>query len=528
MHCLVAKRCGFGQNARPRWRVCEGLADRAERLVEFTYTREYAMSKRKLSTFERLHQGKMNRKQRKDLARRLYSDNPGLEVVHRNVAGIDVGNESHFVAVAPGCDPQPVREFGSWTADLMRMAEWLKSCGVKMVVMQSTGVYWIAVYEVLEKAGFEVWLTNARDTKNLPGRKSDVQESQWLLKLQTYGLLRNSFHPPEEIRRLRTMWRLRERHVQEAGRAIQHMQKALTTMNVQLANSLSDISGVSGQAIIRAILKGERDPYQLARLRDYRVQASEEEIARSLEGHWQEDVLFELQQAVDGYDFYHQQIRECDRQLQKYLAAVHPRPPIQPQPVATVGSAASQQAPKPKKKKGSKQPRKNEPKFDVDAELNRICGVDLRTIDGVDVMTILTLVSELGTDMTPWPSEDHLVSWLKLSPRRQVSGGKLIKHEHHKVKNRAAEALRMAASTLTRSDSYLGARFRSLRSRLGPGKAIKAMAAYLARLIYRMLTRGQAWVDRGAQQYETKRHARETHSLQRRAATLGFRLVPVA
>jgi len=484
------------------------------------------MSQRKLSTFERLRKGKMSRKQRKELVRRLYSDDPGLEVVHRDVAGIDVGNESHFVAVAPGRDPQPVREFGSWTADLVRLAEWLKSCGVKMVVMQSTGVYWIAVYEVLEKAGFEVWLTNARDTKNLPGRKSDVQESQWLLKLQTYGLLRNSFRPPEEIRRLRTVWRLRERHVQEAGRAIQHMQKALTTMNVQLANTLSDISGTSGQAIIRAILKGERDPSALARLRDYRVRASEEEIARSLEGNWQEDVLFELQQAVDGYDFCQKQIGECDQRLQQYLVAVHARPPVQAQAVETDSSAATQQ--KPKKKRSLKKPRKNQPQFDFDAELSRICGVDLRTIDGVDVMTILTWVSEVGTDMKPWPSEDHLVSWLKLSPRRQVSGGKLIKHEHSPVKNRVAEALRMAASTLAHSDSYLGARFRSLRSRLGPGKAIKAMAAYLARLIYRMLTRGQAWVDRGAQQYETKRQARETYSLQRRAAALGFRLVPAA
>ena len=405
-------------------------------------------------------------------------------------------------------------------------AEWLKSCGVKMVVMQSTGVYWIAVYEVLEKAGFQVWLTNARDTKNLPGRKSDVQESQWLLKLQTYGLLRNSFRPPEEIRRLRTVWRLRNRHVQEAGRAIQHMQKALTTMNVQLANTLSDVSGVTGQAIIRAILRGERDPYQLARLRDYRVQASEEEIARSLEGNWQEDVLFELQQAVDGYDFCQQQIRECDLRLQKYLSAVHSHPRSQPTASPTVASGQSQ--PAEKKKKGGKQPRKNQPQFDLDAELQRLCGVDLRTIEGVDVMTILTFVSELGTDMTPWRSEDHLVSWLKLSPQRQISGGKLIKHERIKVKNRTAEALRMAASTLAHSQSYLGARFRSLRGRMGPGKAIKAMAAYLARLIYRMLTHGQAWVDRGVQQYEAKRQARETQSLQRRASALGFRLVPAA
>lgn len=487
------------------------------------------MKKRKLSTFERLTQGRMSRKQRKELARRLYSDDPGLEVVHRDLAGIDVGNESHMVAVAPGRDPQPVREFGSWTADLWRMAEWLKSCGVKMVVMQSTGVYWIAVYEVMEKAGFEVWLTNARDTKNLPGRKSDVQESQWLLKLQTYGLLRNSFRPPEDIRRVRTVWRLRDRHVQEAARAIQHMQKALTTMNIQLANTLSDISGVSGQAIIRAILRGERDPFKLAQLRDYRVQASEEEIARSLEGNWQQDVLFELQQAVDGYDFCQQQIKKCDLQLQNYLAQLGSRPQMQPEAGAKPDSTgAGQPAPKAKKKKSNQKPRKNQPQFDLDAELNRICGVDLRTIDGIDVMTILTWVSEIGVDMTPWRSEDHLVSWLKLSPRRQVSGGKLIRHEHTKVHNRTAEALRMAASTLAHSNSYLGARFRSLRSRLGPARAIKAMAAYLARLIYRMLTKGQAWVDHGAQQYETKRQARETHSLQRRAAALGFRLVPAA
>lgn len=485
------------------------------------------MGKRKLSTFERLTQGKMNRQERKRLVRQLYSEDPGLEVVHRNVAGIDVGNESHWVAVAPGCDPQPVREFGSWTADLQRMAEWLKSCGIKMVVLQSTGVYWVGVYDILEKAGFEVWLVNARDTKNLPGRKSDIQESQWLMKLQTYGLLRNSFRPKEEVRRVRTLWRLRERHVQEAGRSIQHMQKALTTMNVQLANAISDISGKTGQAIVRAILNGERNPYELARLRDYRIQASEEEIARSLEGNWQADVLFELQQAVDEYDFRQRQIQECDQQLQHYLGKL----PSQGIPGRKVGppSAVAGEAltPLQKDNKRRKQPRKNEPDFDWEVELERICGVNLRTLDGVDAMTIFTFVSELGVDVSPWRSEDHLVSWLKLAPRRQVSGGKLIKHERSPVKNRVAEALRMAASTLDRSHSYLGARFRTLRSRLGPRKTIKAMAAHLARLIYRMLKHGQAWVDRGAQEFEKRRQERETHSLQRRAATLGLRLVPV-
>jgi len=491
------------------------------------------MAKPKQSTFQRLTSGKLNRKQRKELGRRLYSDHPGLEVVNRHAAGIDVGNKSHFVAVAPGCDPDPVREFGSWTADLHRMADWLQSLGIKSVVMQSTGVYWIAVYEVLEKRGFQVWLTNARDTKNLPGRKSDVQEGQWLLKLHTYGLLRNSFRPPQAIRSLRTIWRLRDRHVQDAGREIQHMQKALTTMNVQLANTISDVSGLTGLAIIRAILKGERDPYKLAHMKHYRIQASEEEIARSLEGNWQEDVLFELQQAVDRYDFCQQQMGECDRQLQRYLAELPSRsiaPPEEPAPgaAATSSSGAVAAQRKRKRKKAGGKPRKNEPKFDLQEELTRICGVDLTTIDGVDVMTVQTWVSEVGVDMTPWATEDHLVSHLKLAPHRQISGGKVIKHEHSKTTNRVAAGLRMAASTLVHSESYLGARFRYLRGRLGPAKAIKAMAAHLARLIYRMLTRGQAWVDRGAQDYQDRRQQREKVWLQRKAAALGFRLMPEA
>jgi transposase len=454
-------------------------------------------------------------------------------VVHRNVAGIDVGNESHFVAVPPGRDPQPVREFGCWTADLLRMAEWLKSCGIETVVMQSTGVYWIAVYDVLEKAGFKVWLSNARETKNLPGRKSDVQESQWLMKLHTYGLLRNSFRPPEQIRAVRTIWRLRDRNVRDAAREIQHMQKAMTTMNVQLANVLSDVAGVSGQAIIRAILGGERDPHVLAKLRDYRVKASQEEVARSLEGNWQADVLFELQQAVDRYDFCQQQIAKCDQQLEKYLAALPSRKGAVQAPVAKAEAGDAPHArPAAKKSKNRKKkrgkPRGNEPRLDLEAELRRICGVDLTTLDGVYVMTVLTFVSELGTDMSPWRTEDHFVSWLKLAPSRQISGGKVIKQERNRTRNRVANAMRMAASGLKDSDSYLGARFRQLRARLGPGKATKAMAAQLARLFYRMLTNGQEWVDRGTQEHEKRRVEREKQFLLRKAASLGYRLEPAA
>jgi transposase len=483
------------------------------------------MAKR-TSAYERLTKG--NRKPRKELQRRLDSGNPGLEVVHPHAAGIDVGNESHFVAAPPGTDAEPVREFGSWTADLERMAAWLKSCGIETVAMQSTGVYWFAVYDVLEKHGLKVFLVNASHTKNLPGRKTDVQESQWLMKLHTFGLLRNSFRPPEDIRPIRAVWRLRERHIQDAARRIQHMQKALTSMNVQLANAISDISGVSGQAIVRSIRDGERDPRKLARLRDRRIQASEEEVARSLEGNWREDQLFELQQAVDEYDFRQKQITECGSKLKAYLAVL----PTRPVPPADAGPVAPPPAAVPGKKK--KRPKKvgggNAPQsFDLAGELKRVTGVDALSVAGINLMTIQTVVAELGADLAKsWPSEQHFASWLGLSPKRDGSGGKVIRHTREKNRNRVAEILRMAASSLLRSDSYLGARYRSLHARLGAPKAIKAMARYLACIIYRLFTKGQAWVDRGAAQFEQNRQTRDLARLQAQAGSRGFRLVPVS
>ena len=472
------------------------------------------------SVYERLAGG--TRKQRKDLQRRLHAENPGLELVHPNAAGIDIGNESHFVAVPPGRDAEPVQEFGSWTADLNRMAEWLISCGIDTVAMQSTGVYWFAVYDVLESRGLQVFLVNASHTKNLPGRKTDVQESQWLMKLHTYGLLRNSFRPPEDIRPIRAVWRLRDRHVQDAGRSIQHMQKALTSMNVQLANAISDIGGVSGQAIIRAILAGQRDPWKLAALRDPGVKASAEEVARSLEGNWQDDQLFELQQAVDEYDFRQAQLAECDRKLQAYLAKL----PTRPTPVTEAGGTVPPQA-SGKKKKAKNTKAGNAPKsFDLAAEMKRVTGVDAFRIDGVSVMTIQTVVAELGTELQKsWPTEQHFTSWLGLTPKRDVSGGKVIRHARDKSSNRVAGILRLAANSLLRSDSYLGARYRGLRTRLGSPKAIKAMARYLACILYRLFTKGQEWVDRGAEQFEQNRQARDLARLQAQAAARGLRLV---
>jgi transposase len=390
------------------------------------------------------------------------------------------------------------------------MAEWLKSCGIRTVAMQSTGVYWMALQEVLEAAGVEVYLVNARGTKNLPGRKSDVQECQWLMKLHTYGLLRNSFRPPEQIRAVRTVWRLRERWVQEAGRAVQQMQKALTKMNVQLANTISDLSGVTGMAILRAIVAGVRDPWQLAKQRDRRIQASEAEIAASLQGNWREDVLFELRQVVEGYDFYQKQMRGCDKELEKLLAAI---------------PARQQESPGDKLVRKAK-PRGNQPRFDLGGELRRTLGVDLTTVDGIDVMTAQVFLSEVGPELSAFPSEDHFAAWLELAPRRDVSGGKVIRHVKPDGRNRLANALRMAAESLSRSDSYLGARYRSLRGRLGGQRAVKAMARYLACLLYRLITKGQAYVDRGAAHFESKRLERERAVLERRAAAHGFKLVP--
>jgi transposase len=459
----------------------------------------------------------MNRKQRREMMRKMQNEELSLEVVHPDAAGIDIGNESHYVAVPPSRDSQPVRCFGCTTAELKTMAEWLKQCGIRTVAMQSTGVYWIAVYDILEAAGLEVYLVNARETKNLPGRKTDVQESQWLMKLHTYGLLRNSFRPSLEVRMLRTYWRQRQDLVQSAGRHIQRMQKALTQMNIQLANVISDISGVTGQAIIKAILGGERDPRELAAYRNPWVKASEEEIARSLEGNWQEDQLFVLRQEQDGYEFCQKQMVECDRQLARYLTQMED---------GSEGATLPNETRKGrrKKKKG------NAPQFDLRQDLFRMVGMDLTQMDGIDVMTAMTILSEVGWDMSKWKSENNFVSWLKLCPDNKISGGKIIGKGRMPTNNRATNALRMAASTLRESDSYLGAQFRRFRSRLGPAAGTKAMAAELARLIYRMLRYGMKYVDQGAEFYEVQHRKRQVIYLKRKAAQLGLQITeaPVA
>lgn len=459
--------------------------------------------------------------ERKKLGRQIWSGDPGLELVHRDAAGIDVGCREHYVAVGPDRDPEPVRTFGCFTEDLHRMAEWLQACGVKTVAMQSTGVYWIPVYDVLEQHGLDVWLVNAQDTRNLPGRKSDVQESQWLLKLHTYGLVRKSFRPPAEIRALRTCWRERAEYVQQAGVCIQRMQKALTEMNVQVATVLSDLSGTTGMSILRAIVAGERDGMRLAAFRDPRVKASQETIAKSLEGTWLPEQLAVLKRQLADWDHVQAQMAACDADLQAMMREI---PAAEAGPSQSPPSATSN-TPKRRRKKNGRSS-KNEPNFDLAEELKRVAGVDLTRIDGIKVNTIQTVITEAGLDMSKWLTEDHFVSWIGLCPRNDVSGGRVLQRKTRKVVSRLATALRMSATTLRASDSYLGAQFRRLRSRLGPPKAVTAMAAKLARLVYRMLKYGEEYVDQGSALYEQKHRQQELHLLATKAAKHGFALVP--
>jgi transposase len=470
------------------------------------------------------HMSGLTRKQRRDLGRQLRSDDPGLEVMHPNAAGIDVGNSMHYVAVRPDRDPDPVRRFDCFTADLHRLADWLQQCGVTTVAMQSTGVYWMALYEILDVRGFEVYLVNARHTKNLPGRKSDVQESQWLLKLHTYGLLRNSFHPAAEIRVVRTYWRQRGDHVRAISTCVQRMQKVLTQMNIQLANVISDLSGWTGQRIVRAILAGERTPETLAALSHPGIRATRDEIAKSLEGTWQPDLLFVLKQEVDLYDVYQQRIAECDQALEGHLKGFADKRAETTQAAeATPTPSPTKTRPRRRRKAGS-----HAPQFDLGRELHRITGVDLTRIDGIDVGVGQTVISEVGLEMARWETEGHFASWLGLCPDNRITGGKVLRRRTRHVINRAATALRLAATTLLRSQSYLGAQYRRLRAKLGAPKAITAMAHKLARLVYRMLKWGHEYVDKGLQYYEERHRQQQVQLLKKRAAKLGLQIIEPA
>ena len=435
-----------------------------------------------------------------------------LSRVNFGAAGVDVGASSHFVAVPEGRCEQPVREFASFTADLYRLADWLAECGVETVAMESTGVYWIPLFGVLEERGFRVMLVDPRRIKNVPGRKSGVLDCQWLQQLHTYGLLSAAFRPEADIRRLRSYLRQRAMLVEYAAQHVQHMQKALTQMNVKLHQVISDITGKTGMTILEAIVGGERDPRKLAQFRDPRTKAGEAAIARSLEGHWREEHIFELTQALELYRVYQAKIAECDREIEAHMGRF----------ADCSGGAPPGEQPRKNRIQG------NAPRFDVRSHLYRMTGVDLTRINGVDAYTALKVISEVGTDMTRWPTAKHFASWLGLSPNNRVTGGRVISSRTKPSANRAAKALRLAANALYRSNSALGAFLRRKKAQLGPPKAITATAHKLARIIYAMLRYGQQYLDDGADYYEAQYHQRALRSAKRRAAQLGYELVPTS
>jgi len=433
-----------------------------------------------------------------------------LKQVHLHAAGVDVGSEFHCVAVPPDRDEQPVRSFGAFTADLEALADWLSRCGIETVAMESTGVYWIALFELLESRGFQVLLVDSRRLKSVPGRKTDILDCQWIQQLHTFGLLSGAFRPVEEVCVLRAYMRQRTMLVQYAAQHIQHLQKALHQMNIKLDKVVSDITGSTGMAILEALLEGERNPLKLAQLRHPQCQNDEATFAKALHGNWREEHLFSLRQAMALYKTYHQQIAECDRQIEHHLGSFSSKSdPTQPAP----------------KKKGGK-PSRNQLRFEARQILQRITGVDLTRIDGIDDHTALKILSEIGTDMSRWPTVKHFTSWLGLCPGSRQSGGKKLSGRTKPCANRAAAALRMAASSLHRSQTALGAYLRRMKARLGAPQAITATAHKLARLLYFALKHGWNYVDPGQNWYEHQYQDRILKSLTRKASQLGYQLVP--
>jgi transposase len=452
----------------------------------------------------------MNTRQRRHRTRSTTKPSL-LKRMNPNAAGIDCGSAEHYVAVPADRDPAPVQAFPTVTAGLYRLADWLTSCGITTVALESTGVYWIPLYEILEARGFDVVLVNAQHVKNVPGRKSDVVDCQWLQELHSVGLLRASFRPTAEIAALRAYMRHRETLVQNSATHVQRMQKALLEMNLQLPTVISDVKGDTGLRIIRDIVAGQTDPRALAQHRDPRCHASETELVAALTGNYRPEHVFVLQQNLALFDAYQHQLASCDAAIEAHLhtlAAKAPEP-AGPLPIA----------------RKRKRPRENEPRFDIRTPLHQLTGVDLTQLDAIGPYSALRLLAEIGTDMSHWPTEKHFTSWLTLAPHNKISGGRLLSSRTQPAANRAAGILRMSAMSLGRTDTALGAFYRRLAYRVGKAKAITATARKLAILVYRTLKEGLVYRDSGAATYDAQHRERLVRRLRRNAVDLGFTLI---
>jgi len=433
-----------------------------------------------------------------------------LRHININAAGIDVGSDRHFVAVPEGRDTESVREFGTFTTDLEAIGDWLEKCGVTTVAMESTGVYWIPLFEVLERRGFDVKLVDARHVKNVSGRKSDILDCQWIQQLHTYGLLAGAYRPPDEICILRGYVRQKEMLIQASSMHIQHMQKGLQQMNVLLHNVVSDITGQTGMAIMKAIIAGERDPDRLAENRHENCRNSKETIAKSLKGNFREEHLFALKQALELYEIYQCKIAECEEAIAAQLAK---QPDVTDEELPPGG----------KQVKTRDFMRGN---LDVRQKLFKLTGVDLFNVPGFAADTLLTMTSEAGVDMSPWKTGKHFTSWMSICPGTKKSGGKILSKRTKRNANRAAQAFRLAAASLARSQTSLGAFYRRIRARSGAIQAVTATAHKLARIYYAMLTTRKPYVEAGLHAYEERYKQRRIAALRKQAHALGFQLSP--
>jgi transposase len=448
-----------------------------------------------------------------------------------DAAGIDLGANEIWVAVRAERDQKAVRQFGAFTRDLMAIVQWLVQCGVRSVAMESTGVYWIPLFQLLEEAGLKVCLVNARHVKNVPGRKSDVRDCQWLQYLHSVGLLLGSFRPVQSICAVRSIYRYRQNLLSMASQHVQHMQAALDQMNIKLHHVIDDLTGVTGQAIVGAILSGQRDPVQLAKLRDKRIQAPEATIAKALEGDWRKEHLFVLAKAWAQYQQVQKQIQDCDQELWNYTRELEAcTKVIKPAKVMRLKPelvGAELLSTPPTKKRARKKTSKNQPEGPWKEELERFFGVDLTAIPGISVLTGLTLMSELGHDLSTFRTEHHFASWLCLCPDNETSAGKVLRRRTRRSQNRVRQALRMAASSLHHDKSYFGDKYRRLRARLGAPKAVTAMAHQLARIIWTLITR-QLPFDLSVFAYHEKVHQqRRLKHLAASARQMGYQLTPV-
>lgn len=437
----------------------------------------------------------------------------GMSRVQAHAAGVDIGAHEIMVCVDGGEGRQIVRSFGTYTVDLQMIAKWLVEHEVETVAMESTGVYWIPLFEELERCSFHCHLISSRSLRRVPGRKSDVVDCQWIQTLHSYGLLESSFRPEADLVALRTLLRHRAQLIQHRAPHILHMQKALLQMNLQLSQALSDVSGISGQTIIRAIVSGERDPHKLAALRNYRCKKDEQEIAKALTGTWREEHLFILKQSLEFYDFYTQQLEACDLQIEHTYGLVRPDWPGDERevPAQSKRNSHSKNAPR---------------KVNVRKHLKRICGVDIMAVDGVSASLAQTIVIEVGTDMSKFPNEKHFCSWLGLAPKNEISGGKILKNNTLKTRNRAGQAFRLAAGSVMRADCAFGAFYRRQKARLGPAQAAVATAHLIARIVYRMLKYKVEYEPLSVAQYEQHYQEQQLKYLQKKAGKLGFHLVP--